>query len=128
MARKKKVVIPEEYNTFSEDIVKQCEHIDITEIYKKIGELENKYLEEDWEFVIDSVKDLYKYIFGDEIKLVKKTVIKNKFFLLQRLEFCKKLCNDFYSLDLNVQTGNIEILFKYLLRGHVESLVWEINR
>lgn len=128
MARKKKVVIPEEYNTFSEDIVKQCEHIDITEIYKKINELEDKYLEEDWEFVIDSVKDLYKYIFGNEIKLVKRTVIKNKFFLPQRLEFCKKLCNDFYNLDLSAQPENIEILFKYLLKGHIESLVWEINR
>lgn len=131
MGRKKKVEIPEEYMKFSDEIRKQCEYIDIKYIQEELDKVDDKYFNDgEWEFIIDSVKNLYKYIFGQdkEVKLSKRTVIKNKFYLSQRLRLCKKLCNEFLMLDLSKQPEDIEILFKVLLREHFRILVEnEIN-
>lgn len=131
MGRKRKVEIPEEYMKFSDEIRKQCEYIDIKYIQEELDKVNDKYFNDgEWEFIIDSVKNLYKYIFGQdkEVKLSKRTVIKNKFYLSQRLRLCKKLCNEFLMLDLSKQPEDIEILFKVLLREHFRILVEnEIN-
>lgn len=131
MGRKRKVEIPEEYMKFSDEIRKQCEYIDIKYIQEELDKVDDKYFNDgEWEFIIDSVKNLYKYIFGQdkEVKLSKRTVSKNKFYLSQRLRLCKKLCNEFLMLDLSKQPEDIEILFKVLLREHFRILVEnEIN-
>ena len=131
MGRKRKVEIPEEYMKFSDEIRKQCEYIDIKYIQEELDKVDDKYFNDgEWEFIIDSVKNLYKYIFGQdkEVKLSKRTVSKNRFYLSQRLRLCKKLCNEFLMLDLSKQPEDIEILFKVLLREHFRILVEnEIN-
>lgn len=131
MGRKRKVEIPEKYMKFSDEIRKQCEYIDIKYIQEELNKIDDKYFNDgEWEFIIDSVKNLYKYIFGQdkEVKLLKRTVSKNKFYLSQRLRLCKKLCNEFLMLDLSKQPEDIEILFKVLLREHFRILVEnEIN-
>ena len=61
MARRKKLIIPDEYCEWNEKIIKQCSNIDIKYVETVITELESKYRNNEYDFVIDSVKNLYKY-------------------------------------------------------------------
>lgn len=123
MARKKKVIIPKEYCEYSEKDIKQCSSIDIKYIESIVIELELKYKEGEYDFVIDSVKNLYKYLIGEESKKIsKKVLIKNSLWFLQRMKYCKNLCDDFYSLEKEEQQTR-ELLFKKLLCEHIKILV-----
>jgi hypothetical protein len=123
MARQKKLVIPKEYCEYSEKDIKQCSSIDIKYVETVITELESKYRNNEYDFVIDSVKNLYKYLIGEESKkIVKKVLIKNSLWFLQRMKYCKSLCNDYYSLDKEEQELR-KVLFKKLLCDHIKILV-----
>lgn len=123
MARRKKLVIPKEYCEYSEKDIKQCSSIDIKYVETVITELESKYRNNEYDFVIDSVKNLYKYLIGEESKkIVKKVLIKNSLWFLQRMKYCKSLCNDYYSLDKEEQELR-KVLFKKLLCDHIKILV-----
>ena len=123
MPRRKKLIIPDEYCEWNEKIIKQCSNIDIKYVETVITELESKYRNNEYDFVIDSVKNLYKYLTNEESKkIVKRVLIKNSLWFLQRMKYCKSLCNDYYSLDEEEQKTR-EIIFKKLLCDHIKILV-----